>query len=357
MKRADKIPVIIFGGSGYVAGELLRLLLGHPRFKLAAIASTSQVGERITQVFTHLRGTAADELVFESPESVERLFTAEAEVGLLAATPHGATAALIDRALTAAMRAGARLRVVDLSADFRFRDAETYARIYKQEHPAKERLAEFTSCIPELYAGAPPMHATQPGCFTTAVTLAAYPFCAADLIEDEIFAAAITGSSGSGRKLSEGTHHPSRRSSLYAYNALAHRHEVEMSMLLGAARGGRNPEVEFVPHSGPFVRGIHATLRMRLTREMSAEELVAIVSERYAASPFVSASTKPPRLNEVVGTNRCALGVMTRGRTLVVTSVIDNLIKGAAGGGLQWLNRLFSLPDETGLVLAGLGWY
>ena len=357
MTEQPRIPIAILGGTGYVAGELARLVLGHPRFVLAAMASTSQVGEPITATFAHLAGTAADGLVFEAPEAIGRLFTPDAPVGVFAATPHGATAGLLEVVLNAGERTRAKLRVVDLSADFRFADAATYQRIYGQPHPTPQRLAEFTCTVPEHFQGRPARHATQPGCFTTSVVLAAYPFLADDLVEDEIFVAAITGSSGSGRKLGQGTHHPERRSNLYSYSALAHRHEPEMRMLLAAARGGRAPEVEFVPHSGPFVRGIHATLRLRLRDALPANALVDRVNRFYAHSPFVRATLEAPKLTEVVGTNRCRLGVAVRGRTLVVTSVIDNLIKGAAGGGLQWMNRLFDFPDDTGLQLAGLGWY
>ncbi len=354
---SQSIPVAVLGGSGYVAGELTRLLVGHPRFALAAVASTSQVGEPLTSAFPHLAGTAADGLVFETTAALARLLAPGAPLGVFAATPHGTTAGLLEPLLAAAERAGAGLRVVDLSADFRFRDAAVYEAIYGHPHQAPARLASFTCAVPEHVRRKPELHATQPGCFTTSVVLAAYPFLAEDLVEDDVFVSAVTGSSGAGRKLSQGTHHPERRSALYAYGALSHRHEPEMRSLLAAARGGREPSVDFVPHSGPFVRGIHATLRMTLREARAAGELVERVNRFYAHGPFVRASLELPRLTDVVGTNRCRLGVATRGRTLVVTSVIDNLVKGAAGGGVQWMNRLFDLPDDTGLNLPGLGWY
>jgi N-acetyl-gamma-glutamyl-phosphate reductase common form len=357
MSNPERIPVAILGGSGYVAGELARLLSAHPRFVLAGVASTSQVGEPVTSAFPHLAGTVLDGLVFEAPESLGRLLAPGKPVGIFAATPHGSTASLVELVLTAAERVGAALRLVDLSADFRFADAKTYEAIYGHPHPTPGRLSDFTCAVPEHVRHKPAKHATQPGCFTTSVVVAAYPFLAEDLVEPEVFVSAVTGSSGSGRKLGQGTHHPERRSAMYAYSALGHRHEPEMRILLAAARAGEAREVEFVPHSGPFVRGIHATLRMTLRSPMPADELVARVNHFYAPCPFVRATVEPPKLTEVVGTNRCRLGVASRGRTLVVTSVIDNLIKGAAGGGVQWMNRLFDLPDETGLQLAGLGWY
>ena len=351
------IPVAVLGGTGFVAGELLRLLLGHPRFELVAAVSSSQVGAPVVSAFPHLAGTSLDGVTFESPEAVVARFQAGQPFGLLAATPHGATAALLDPLLTAAERAGAALHAVDLSADFRFQDTLRYQAIYGHPHGAPARAPAFTCAVPEQVTGCPTPHAAQPGCFATAVTLGAHALFKLGLVEGSLFASAVTGSSGSGRSLSEGTHHPLRRSNLFAYSPLAHRHEPEVCMLLGLARGGEEPEVELVPHSGPFVRGIHATLRLTLREAMPAERLVAAVNEVYSVTPFVRASLEPPRLTEVVGTNRCRLGLAVRGRTLVVTSVIDNLIKGAAGGGLQWLNRLFELPDETGLRLGGLGWH
>ncbi|MFN7973175.1 MAG: Asd/ArgC dimerization domain-containing protein [Acidobacteriota bacterium] len=186
--------------------------------------------------------------------------------------------------------------------------------------------------------------------------IAAAPFVAADLVEDEIFVSAVTGSSGSGRTPGSGTHHPERRSNLHAYAVLEHRHEAEMRRLLGALRGGRAPEVAFVPHSGPFVRGIHATLSLRLRARAPASQLLAHAARFYQGAPFVSVGEAPPRLVDVIGTNRCALGVASRGRTLVVTSAIDNLVKGAAGGAVQWMNALFGLPQDAGLRLPGIGW-
>lgn len=354
---SEAIPVAVLGGTGYVAGELLRLLAHHPMFRAVSAVSTSQAGEKVAAAFGHLAGAIPDDFAFEAPEALAARFAKGKPFGIFAATPHGATAAMLDRLLAAGEAAGADLHAVDLSADFRFSDAARYASIYGHAHPAPSRLASFTCAVPEHREGAPTPHATQPGCFVTAVTCGAYPFFALDLVEDDVFASAVTGSSGNGRKLSEGTHHPSRRSTLYAYSPLSHRHEPEMKMLLGRARNGAEPDVQFVPHSGPFVRGIHATLRMTLKAPAPADALLARVKEVYSKSAFVSATLEPPKLADVVGTNRCRLGIAARGRTLVVTSVIDNLVKGAAGGGVQWMNRLFGLPEDAGLRLPGLGWF
>jgi len=349
---APPIPVAVLGGNGYVAGELLRLLASHPALRPVAAISTSQAGQPVVSAFPHLRGTRIEHLTFEGPEALPARFERGGALGVLSAMPHGATASVLDGLLAKAEEAGAALRVVDLSADFRFAPAR-YEQVYGHPHGAPGRSPTFICGLPELTPGVPPAHVAHPGCFTTAVTLAAAPFV--ELTEGPIVAMGVTGSSGSGRKLSEGTHHPSRRSDLYAYGALPHRHEAEMRQLL--AVGGVEPELNFLPHSGPFVRGIHATLSLTLREATPVERLVELARARYAASPFVRVEAKPPHLTEVVGTNRCSIGVAVRGRALFLTSVIDNLVKGAAGGGVQWLNRLFGLPESAGLELPGVGWF
>ncbi len=369
------ITAAVHGGSGYVAGELLRLLALHPRFVATHVASTSQPDELVVSAFPHLAGTRLDALRFATEEAVLDACVRGGPLAIFIATPHGAAAPLAKKLFAARAAAGldrgaalSDFHVVDLSADFRFPDASQWASIYGKPHAAPELLERFTCAVPEHVDGgaAPPMrHAAQPGCFTTAVTCAAWPFFKLGLVEGDVFASAVTGSSGSGRTPAANTHHPERHATLYAYNALSHRHEPEMRRLIGAAcADGRAPEVEFVPHSGPFVRGIHATLRLTLRRDASASALVeqvnALHEQRAHATggrSFVVATTTAPKLTEVVGTNKVRLGIATRGRTLVVTSVIDNLAKGAAGGAVQWMNRLFGLPDGAGLELPGLGWY
>jgi len=354
---AGSIPVVVFGGSGYVAGELLRLLAGHPRFRVAGVVSSGHVGEKVATAFPHLCGSAVDGLAFEDMEAACAKLRPDTSVGVFAATPHGATAELLDTFLARADEAGAMPRAVDLSADFRTQDASAFAAVYGKPHGAPARIPSFVCAVPEHHRARPEAHAAQPGCFTTAAVLPAFPLLAAGLCEARVFVSAITGSSGAGRSPGAGTHHPERRSNVRAYAPLAHRHEHEMRQLLARALGGRAVDVEFVPHSGPFVRGIHATVRMTLREPVPAQDAVQVLNDYYGKDSFVSASTETPSLTEVVGTNRCRIGVATRDRTLVATSVIDNLVKGAAGGGVQWMNRLFGLDEAEGLHLPGLGWY
>ncbi len=165
----------------------------------------------------------------------------------------------------------------------------------------------------------------------------------------------ITGSTGSGRSPQPGTHHPERHSNLYAYKPLSHRHAPEIAALSEAA-SGRQALVHFVPHSGPFARGIHVTVQAKASQRVSDSQLRSAFESAYADSPFVSVVAGTPRLKSVVGSNYCQLGVACTDDAVVVMSVIDNLVKGAAGGALQWMNRLWGLPETTGLATAAPGW-
>jgi N-acetyl-gamma-glutamyl-phosphate reductase len=245
--------------------------------------------------------------------------------------------------------------VVDISADFRYATASQYQAVYQHPHGAPGRLAQFSCAVPEHLAAIRTPHASHPGCFATAILLAAVPLLALDLIEPQLFVAAVTGSTGAGRKPTEGTHHPTRHSDLYAYNPLAHRHAAEVAACAHSAAGVQ-AQFAFVPHSGPFARGIHATVQAVLKRPVERALLLGRLREYYAHSPFVSVSDSPPRLKEVVASNYARLGVASDGRTVAVMSVLDNLNKGAAGGAMQWMNRLLGFPQETGLTAPAAGW-
>ena len=352
------VPVVVLGGSGYVGGELLRLLAGHPAFQVVGVLSESRREMPVVAGFPHLRGTSLEGLRFLGFESAGGLVAGHAALGLFSALPHGESAPRVDALLSLAEGAGCALRAVDLSADFRHRDPARYAAIYGQPHAAPARLAEFTCALPELTRESP-RHVAHPGCFTTAATLALAPLVAGGWIEPRATVVAVTGSTGAGRTPTATTHHPERRSNLFAYSPLAHRHEPEMRALAAAAGDlAVEPEIDFVPHAGPFARGIHATISATLARPTSAEEIRSAVSTFYGilSSSFVSVLDAPPHLQGVVGTNRCDLHFVVRGSRLIAFSVLDNLVKGAAGGGVQWMNRLFSLPEPAGLLLPGLGW-
>ncbi|MCP3959965.1 MAG: N-acetyl-gamma-glutamyl-phosphate reductase [bacterium] len=351
---APALKVAVLGASGYVAGELMRLLAFHPRLELTAAISRSQAGRRVTQVFPHLRGVW-DGLAFGSDEDLNALLEAP-RLAVFSCLPHGQTAARLDALLAKAEECGTDLHLVDLSADFRLPSPRDYEEVYGEGHGAPGRYGTFTCALPELLPGTPKGAVAHPGCFTTAVTLACAPAQARGLARPPHFrVSAVTGSTGSGRKPSPTTHHPERQGNLRAYLPLAHRHAPEMEMLLGRL-GGECPEVSFVPHSGPFSRGIHATVHFDLAQPMTSDELAKHYAAFYAMAPFVSVASEPPNLKEVVATNRCRLGVAARGTRAVVLSVIDNLTKGAAGGAVQWMNRLCGFEETAGLELPGVGW-
>jgi N-acetyl-gamma-glutamyl-phosphate reductase common form len=348
------IPTVVLGGTGYVAGELLRLIAAHPQLKLAAVMSDSQPGEPVAAAFPHL-ASAYPEARFSSESQVQRLLREARAAAVFSAAPHGVSAALIDRLLTGAEQAGAAARVVDISADFRYRTAESYAAVYHHPHAAPERLPQFTCALPEHLRKLTTPHVAHPGCFATAILLASVPLLAAGLITGPVFVSGVTGSTGSGRKPVEGTHHPLRHGDLYSYGALAHRHTPEIAACALAASGVA-AEFAFVPHSGPFARGIHVTVQAALARPLDTTRLLTALSAFYTEAPFVRVSGHAPRVKDVVSSNYAHLSGAVHGNTLAVVCAIDNLNKGAAGGAVQWMNRLFGLPESCGLTAPAPGW-
>jgi N-acetyl-gamma-glutamyl-phosphate reductase len=348
------IPTLVLGGSGYVAGELLRLIFAHPHFELTAVMSDSRPGDSIAQAFPHLASAYGD-TCFSSQKVIEEFVASVPEMAVFSAAPHGAAAALIDTLLARAAKCGTRARVVDISADFRYRSAQAFESVYSQAHSAPGRIDEFTCALPEHLATVATEHVAHPGCFATATLLAAVPLLALKLTSTRLFVAGITGSTGSGRKSVDATHHPLRHSDLYAYNALAHRHVPEMQHCVRAACG-QDVDIAFVPHSGPFARGIHVTVQAELPRAHDSAQVLAALRSFYAHAPFVRVLDKPPRMKDVVASNYAHLSAVSNGRSVAVLCVIDNLVKGAAGGALQWMNRLFKLPETTGLTAPAPGW-
>jgi N-acetyl-gamma-glutamyl-phosphate reductase common form len=356
MGTPETTPAVVLGGSGYVAGEVLRLLAGHPSLRLAAAVSESQAGEMVESCFPHLAGCFPG-MVFTQREALGEVLRGidGGRVGVFCAAPHGAAAALLDGVLGEAEEAGVTAKAVDLSADFRFAEPAAYEKVYGHAHGAPARLASFVCGLPEHITETPAGHVGHPGCFTTSVLLAVVPLLKLGLIEPRISVVAVTGSTGAGRTPGATTHHPARRSNLFAYSPLRHRHEPEMRALAEAA-SGVDAEIHFVPQAGPFARGIYATVLARLARPASEANVRSALAGFYASAPFVDVLAEPPRLQDVVGTNRCRLGVAVDGGHLAVFSAIDNLVKGAAGGGVQWMNRLLGFPETAGLMLPGLGW-
>jgi len=349
-----RIPAIVLGGTGYVAGELLRLLASHPYLDLAAVASDSQPDEPVAQFFRHLQ-PVLPHLRFAGHDEALEYVTANPATAVFSAAPHGVSAGLIDKLLGAAEQAGTRPRVVDISADFRFRTAAAYEAVYRHGHGAPGRLAQFTCAVPEHLNALHTPHVAHPGCFATAILLASVPLLSLGLVEPRLFVAGVTGSTGSGRQPTPGTHHPQRHSDFYSYNALAHRHAPEVRAL-ALESSGVEAEFNFVPHSGPFARGIHVTVQAVTREQLSSHALVHALRDFYDQSVFVRVAGEAPRVKDVVASNFAQLSGVAHGGTVAVTCAIDNLTKGAAGGAVQWMNRMLGYEETAGLMQPAAGW-
>jgi len=347
----NKINTIVLGSSGYVGGELLRLIAGHPQLELVAAVSASNAGKPINSVFPHLQN-AFGEQTFAGPDAVAAKL--QGKVAIFSAAPHGASAALVNDVLETAEKQGAEAHVVDVSADFRFADADSYAAIYGT-HGAPQLLGDFMCALPEHAPNTDHPHVGHPGCFATAMLLAAVPLLQLDLVDGDLFATGVTGSTGSGQAPSAGTHHPVRHSNMYAYKPLSHRHAPEVQSICEALTGKDNG-LNFVPHSGPFARGIHMTVQAKLKTAKSTDELQKEFADFYNHNEFVKVVDGLPKLKNVTGSNYAHIGVAADGDSVAVFVVIDNLIKGAAGGAVQWMNRKLGLDETTGLTTPGAGW-
>src|SRR5687767_6675428 len=235
--------------------------------------SDSQPGELVGKAFPHLASVYAD-TKFKSQDEVARLIAELPQSAVFGAAPHGVSHALIDSLLKTAERAKTKPRVVDISADYRFSTPEAYEAVYKHAHGAPERIRDFTCALPEHLKKLETPHVAHPGCFATSALLTSVPLLSLGLVEPTLFLSGITGSTGSGRKPVEGTHHPVRHSDLYSYNALAHRHAPEVAACARAA-SGVEAEIAFVPHSGPFARGIHVTVQGTLKSPFDATRVLS----------------------------------------------------------------------------------
>ncbi len=333
----------IVGGTGYTGVELLRLLAAHPGVELAAITSRGEKGRTVADLFPNLRGRG--DLRFVEPD--EAVLTACDVVFF--ATPNG-TAMQSAPALLAA-----GVKVIDLAADFRLRQAAEWEYWYGMKHACPELLAEAVYGLPEVNREAirGARLVANPGCYPTAVQLGFLPLLEAGLVEpDSLIADAKSGVSGAGRKAEVGILLCEAGDNFKAYAVPGHRHLPEIRQGLAAASGAP-VDLVFVPHLTPMIRGIHATLYATLRDPGAAVDLQALFEQRYANEPFVDVlpSKSHPETRSVRGANQCRLAVHRpqNGKTVVVLSVIDNLVKGAAGQAVQNMNLMFGLAENAGL--------
>jgi N-acetyl-gamma-glutamyl-phosphate reductase len=339
----------ILGGSGYGAAEIIRRLLVHPEVELVRVASIDYVGEPLSAAHPNLEGLT--ELRFEklSPEE-----TAAGVDVVLLGLPHKVSATAVPKLV------GTGARIIDLSGDFRLKDAAEYERYYGAPHPCPELLAPAVYGLPELHRAAirGARLIASPGCFATSIELGLLPLAKAGLLEGAVETVGITGSSGSGAAPQAGTHHPVRSQNLKTYKPLHHQHIPEIVQTLGQA-GARRFGIHFVPVSAPLSRGIFATSFVRVDASVTKERVAAAYAAAFEGEPFVRVPKK--RLPEVVavsGSNYAEVGfelgaVEGGSRVVACFSAIDNLVKGGAGQAIQSMNLALGLPEKLTLEDAG----
>jgi len=331
------IRTAILGASGYVGGELLRLISAHPELAATKMFGDSKAGQALGAVHPHLAATYPDAIIEKFEGGLDRVDL------VFAALPHGRSqrlaASILDKGIP----------FVDLGADFRLNDSETYGRWYGHAHEAPELLGEFVYGIPELnrdaISGAKAVAAA--GCYATAAVLALKPLVDAGRVKREsLIVDAASGVSGAGREAKEATGFSTVDGSFAAYGLLGHRHTAEMEMAIGGT-------VLFTPHLVPMTRGILATCYGEATRPFDPLQALRAA---YANEPFVHVTDQPPATKWVSGSNGVQITACYDGRTsrVLAISAIDNLGKGAAGQMVQCANLMLGLDETAGLTTAGV---
>jgi N-acetyl-gamma-glutamyl-phosphate reductase len=340
------LKVAVVGASGYSGEELCALLDRHPSAHVTAIFSRQHAGKTLGEVMPRFSGTGIGSLVFTEADPAK---VAACDAGaVFLALPHGVATEYAVAALKA------HKVVIDLSADFRLRDAEVYADYYGGEHPARELLREAIYAIPELSREAirhSPLIACA-GCYPTSIQLPLIPLLKAGALDPTgIVASSASGVSGAGRKASVDYLYAECNESMRAYGLPRHRHLSEIEQQLSAAAGSK-VTMTFIPHLAPMNRGIHSTIVATPAKGKSASDLKAILAEAYANEPFVRLREQAPDTKHVTGTNFCDIALFDEPRTdrVVILSVIDNLVKGAAGQAVQCFNVRAGVSETEGLI-------
>ncbi|QNE40924.1 N-acetyl-gamma-glutamyl-phosphate reductase [Hymenobacter sp. NBH84] len=319
------IKVGIVGGAGYTAGELIRILLHHEYAELSAIVSSSNAGNPVYQVHDDLVGDT--DLRFASD------LAGDEDVVFLC-LGHGNSKAWLEKS-----NLPETTHIIDLSNDFRLEaDAEFEGRefVYGLPEMNRSRIQQAQSIA-------------NPGCFATAIQLALLPLAAAGKLTDAVHVSAITGSTGAGRELTETTGFTWRTGNISIYKPFKHQHLGEIGESLRYLQPQAEVDINFIPYRGNFTRGIFASVYT--PSELSQDEARELYRNFYADAVFTTVSDKEIHLKQVVNTNKCLLHVQKFGKQLLITSALDNLIKGASGQAVQNMNLLFGLPETTGLGL------
>lgn len=343
----QKIRVGVLGASGYTGADLVRLLVAHPRAEIALMTGERHAGRPMGDVFPHLAGYDLPDLV-----TVDEANWDDCDV-VICGLPHGTTQEII---------AGLpeRLKVVDMSADFRLRDAATYAEWYGHEHRAPELQKSVVYGLTEHYRAAIKQARVVacPGCYPTAALILLLPLVGGGSIAaDDIIIDAKSGATGAGRSLKEGTLFCEVAEGIHPYGVASHRHAPEIEQELSVA-AGRDLLVNFTPHLMPMNRGELLTTYVRMADGKTADDLRNALSDRYTDEPFVRVVPEgvAPATRHVRGSNHVLLGVFADrvpGRAILV-STLDNLVKGSSGQAVQNMNLMFGLPETLGLEQAPL---
>ncbi|WP_221394410.1 N-acetyl-gamma-glutamyl-phosphate reductase [Dyadobacter sp. NIV53] len=324
-KLINSINIGIIGAAGYTGGELLRIVINHPNINIAFAHSKSQVGKPVYTTHTDLLGDT--DLTF-SGEEIQALLNKENLQAIFLCSGHGESHKFLNE-----YTVPDTIKIIDLSTDFR---DESNGFIYGLPELQKEKIKTATKIA-------------NPGCFATSIQLAILPLAAANLIKDDIHVSAVTGSTGAGQSLSATTHFTWRNNNVSIYKAFTHQHLTEIKMSLGKLQNGFDKAVNFIPYRGDFTRGIMANVYTRF--EGSLNEANELYKSYYVSHPFTHVSEIPIDIKQVVNTNKGLIHLEVHDGQLLITSIIDNLTKGASGQAVQNLNLLFGLPEDTGLRL------
>ncbi|MCK5336560.1 MAG: N-acetyl-gamma-glutamyl-phosphate reductase [Gammaproteobacteria bacterium] len=340
------LQIGIVGGTGYTGVELIRLLIAHPEVEIKIITSRSEAGKPVSELFPNLRG--ACELTFSEP-NIKTLSSCDL---VFFATPNGTAMKMVPELLAEGVK------VIDLAADFRIKDIEVWQQWYGMEHSCSDMVAEAVYGMPEINRAeiAKARLVANPGCYPTAVTLGFMPLLEAGIVDaGSLIADAKSGVSGAGRGASVANLLCETTESFKAYAVNGHRHLPEITQTLTTIMN-KQVGLTFVPHLTPMVRGIEATLYARLTD--SGQNLQSLYQARYENELFVDVlpEGQVPETRSVKGSNLCRMSVFQPqgGDVVVVSSVIDNLVKGAAGQAIHNMNIMCSLAENTGLTLTAL---
>jgi N-acetyl-gamma-glutamyl-phosphate reductase len=323
------IKVGIIGGSGYTAGELIRILMFHPNATLDFVYSTTNAGKPLSIAHHDLMGDIEMNFTDQVNPNVNVVFLC---------LGHGKSKAFLEQ-----NQFSNDTKIIDLGNDFRLtKDAEFDGK-------------QFVYGLPELNKAAiqSANYIANPGCFATAIQLALLPLAKNGLLNEDVHINATTGSTGAGVSPSETTHFSWRNNNMSHYKAFEHQHLGEINQSVQQLQAGYPNELVFVPNRGDFARGIFATLYTTVTD--SLEDIVAKYEAYYADQPFVTVTTTNINMKQVVQTNKCIISLMKKGNRLLITSIIDNLTKGASGQAIQNMNLLFGLEETTGLHLKPCG--